>query len=347
MEDKIVKFIDVTAPSWFCNFRCHYCYVGQHLSDKERNKILNYKYSPDEFAKAIRKTRLGGTVAFNFCSFGETLLAASNVEYCKAILNEGHFLGIVTNMTITKNINELLSLPEEYLSRLFFKCSFHYLELKKRNLLEVFVDNVNNAWKKGASITIEITPSDELEPFIDEIKHFCIKNFGALPHITIGRNELLPGFVRLTRHSEEEYNKIWSTFDSELFRFKTEVWERKISQFCYAGKWVYNLNLGDGNVYACSYQKKIGDYTKGKHLVENPVCKKCPAAHCFNAHSWLAWGACPSIQDSSYALVRDRIRTDGSHWLHKRVRNAFSQKLYVNNRKYNCIEEEFLNIFAK
>ena len=93
-----------------------------------------------------------------------------------------------------------------------------------------------DAWEAGASITVEITPSDELEPYIDEVKEFSIKHFGALPHITIGRNELKPGYVRLTKHTEEEYNKIWGQFDSELFRFKTHIWEKKIKDFCYAGK---------------------------------------------------------------------------------------------------------------
>lgn len=93
-----------------------------------------------------------------------------------------------------------------------------------------------DAWKAGASITVEITPSDELEPYIDEVKEFSIKHFGALPHITIGRNELKPGYVRLTKHTEEEYNKIWGQFDSELFRFKTHIWEKEIKDFCYAGK---------------------------------------------------------------------------------------------------------------
>lgn len=95
----------------------------------------------------------GGTCVFNFCSFGETLILPQNVEYCKRILAQGHFLGIVSNMTITKNIQELLNLPAEWRSRLFFKCSFHYMELKKRGLLETFVKNVNDAWNAGASIT--------------------------------------------------------------------------------------------------------------------------------------------------------------------------------------------------
>lgn len=346
MNDKIVKFIDVSTPTWPCNFRCHYCYVGQHLSDAERGVVRGFKYSPDEFEKLISRQRLGGTCVFNFCAFGETLILPQNVEYCIRILKQGHFLGIVSNMTITQNIDKLLALPQEYLSRLFFKCSFHYLELKKRGLLDTFTDNVNRAWRAGASITIEITPSDELEEYIDEVKEYSMKHFGALPHITIARNELMPGYVRLTKHSHDEYEKIWSVFDSELFRFKTYTWEKKVRRFCYAGKWCYNFDLGNGGLYTCSHRKHIGDFGRGKKLKSRPVCKKCPAAHCFNSHAWLAWGACPEIKNTTYAAVRDRLRTDGTHWLHPRVRNAFSQHLGDNNKRYGRIREFIANLFA-
>lgn len=346
MTDKIVKFIDVSTPTWPCNFRCHYCYVGQHMSDAERTVVKPFKYSPDEFAKLITKRRLGGTCVFNLCAYGETLILPVNVEYAKRILAAGHFIGIVTNMTITKNIHELLQLPPEQLSRLFFKCSFHYLELKRNNLLDVFVKNVNDAWRAGASITIEITPSDELEPYIDEIKEFSIKNFGALPHITIARNELKPGYVRLTKHTRDEYNKIWSTFNSGLFELKNSTWERKVKRFCYAGAWVYSFDLGSGKCYTCSHRKLVGDFGRGKHLPTRPVCRHCPAAHCFNSHAWLAWGGCPDIcKNTTYADVRDRTRTDGTHWLQPRVRAAFSQKLCENNKRYSRFTEWLRNLF--
>lgn len=249
-------------------------------------------------------------------------------------------------MTITKNIQELLDLPAEWRSRLFFKCSFHYMELKKRGLLETFVKNVNDAWNAGASITVEITPSDELEPYIDEVKEFSLKNFGALPHITIGRNELMPGYVRLTKHTEQEYNKIWGQFNSELFRFKTYIWEKKVKDFCYAGKWVYGIDLGTGKLYTCSHRKEVGDLCHGHKIKQKPICNKCPAAHCFNGHAWLAWGACPAINNTSYAKVRDRVRTDGTHWLHQRVYDAFSQKLWENNKEYCKLLRWIKNLFA-
>ena len=45
---------------------------------------------------------------------------------------------VVTNATVSKRFEELAKLPKELLSHLFFKFSYHYLELKQRNLLDKF-----------------------------------------------------------------------------------------------------------------------------------------------------------------------------------------------------------------
>ena len=74
----------------------------------------------------------------------------------------------MTNLSYTPNLEKFLSWDKELLKHLEFKCSFNYLELKKKGLLDVFADNVNKIWAAGASANIEITPSDELIPFIDE-----------------------------------------------------------------------------------------------------------------------------------------------------------------------------------
>ena len=125
---------------------------------------------------------------------------------------EGHFLQIVTNTTITKEIDRYCS-GEVDASHLFFKCSFHYLQLKKRNMLDIFSDNVNRLRNAGFSITVEITPEDELVPYINEIKDFSIKRFGALPHITVTRNEDTKEFELLSKYTIKEFGEIWGTFD--------------------------------------------------------------------------------------------------------------------------------------
>ena len=83
-------------------------------------------------------------------------------------LKEGHYAAIVTNGTVSQRINEILEFPKELLERLFFKFSFQYLELKRLNWLDKFCENIDKVRNAGCSFTVEITPSDELVPYIDE-----------------------------------------------------------------------------------------------------------------------------------------------------------------------------------
>lgn len=110
----------------------------------------------------------------NFCADGETLLTKDIDLYIKALVQEGHYAEIVTNLSVNKMLEKILTWDKELLSRVEFKCSFHYLELKKKGLLQRFADNVKKIWENGASANIEVTPTDELIPYIDELKTFSM-----------------------------------------------------------------------------------------------------------------------------------------------------------------------------
>ncbi|MDR3177623.1 MAG: radical SAM protein [Campylobacteraceae bacterium] len=345
MKDKIVKYIELIVPIWPCNFRCHYCYVGHHCTNEQRKQIDKFQYSPEEIADALSIKRIGGVAIVNFCANGETLILPKNLGYIKAILGVGHFVMIVSNMTRTNAINDLLKLPKEQIERLFFKCSFHWLELKRLNLLETFTNNVNNAWKAGASITVEITPSDELETEITEIKKYSMEHFGALPHITVPRDEI-NDYKILTKHSYEKYKKIWGQFDSALFDFKISIWGKKVHDFCYAGNWAYSINMATGDIFRCSSCGKIGNLFSScnkKRLPRNPTAAKCPFLHCYNGHFWETFGVVPNIKTLTFADIRDRTRTDETHWLYPRMMLAFQSKATDNNRRYTKIKEWWLN----
>ena len=165
--DKIKRYIDCYVPITTCTLRCHYCYIVQH--GLFANKVPKLKYSAETVRKALSKERLGGTCLINFCAAGETLISKELLEYVRAILEEGHYVMVVTNATISKRFDEIISFPPELLKRLFFKFSYHYLELKEKNLLERFFSNIKKIRDVGCSFTLEVTPSDELIPFIDEM----------------------------------------------------------------------------------------------------------------------------------------------------------------------------------
>lgn len=348
MKDKITKFIELIVPTWPCNFRCHYCYVGQHADEIQRSHSSKFLYAPEEWIKALGKERLGGCAIINFCANGETLLPPQNILYIKAMLQAGHYVMAVSNMTITQHIEELLRLPEEQRSRLFFKASFHWLELKKRNLLDTFAQNVNKAWEKGASITVEITPSDELEPYIPEIKAYSLRHFGALPHITVPRDEN-DDYKILTKHTPSQFAKIWGSFNSDLFNFKMSVWGKKIKNFCYAGAYAYSINMASGDIYRCSSCGRIGNlFSDVTHkLPKNPAGYKCSFPHCYNSHAWLAFGCVPELNTPSYARLRDRVRPDGSHWLYPCWQNAFTFRIAQANPLYNFWQKFWHSILPR
>ena len=290
------------------------------------------KYSPDDFAKAFSLERLGGRCYMNFCADGETLLTKNLDLYVKALVEVGHYAEIVTNMTITPMLDKILSWDREFLQRVEFKCSFHYLELKKKKLLDLFANNVKKAWAAGASATIEITPDDDMVPLIDEIKAFSTVHFGALPHLSIARDDKTSNISYLTRFSMEEYDKIWSSFDSGFWQFKKTIFGKKQKGFCYAGSWSAHINMATGRATCCYGHMELGDVLAHPELPfpSRPV-GRCPIAHCYNGHALMTLGLIPNEYRARYGDIRDRVREDGTHWLNSKLHDFFNTKLVDSN----------------
>ena len=125
----------------------------------------------------------------NFCAAGETLLCKELLPIIKELLIEGHYCMIVTNGTVTPKFDEMAGWPTELKEHLFIKFSYHFLELRRLKLTSKFFNNVRKMKDNGISFTVEVTPSDDYIPYIEEIKDECMKEIGALPHITVCRIE--------------------------------------------------------------------------------------------------------------------------------------------------------------
>lgn len=333
---KMHRFVDVLVPVKACNLRCHYCYITQNKLFN--SKVQKFSFSPEILARGLSRKRLGGTCLINFCGEGETLLPSEMPECIKAVLSEGHFVMVVTNGTVKKNLSRLAVLPRDYLERLFFKFSFHYLELKEKGLIDSFCSNVRMVRDAGASFSIEITPSDELIPYIDEVKEVCMREFGALCHVTVARDERDKSTIPiLTKMSRSDYSRIWSVFRSPLFDFKMSVFGEKRRDFCYAGKWTYFFSLETGllfQCYGCCALQNIYSQACSK-IKQLAVGHFCPLPHCYNAHVFLAIGAVSGREDPSYAMLRNRKCTDGSEWIRPKMKAFLSQKLDKNNTPFS------------
>ena len=344
--DRIKRFIDCYIPTETCNFRCHYCYI--YNFGKFNNKIFKLTHSVEEIKEALSVKRLGGKCLINLCAGGETLLSPDVIPVTKALLEEGHYVMIVTNGSIKKRFEEISELKPELLKHLFFKFSYHYLELKRLGLLDTFFDNIKMMKKAGASFTVEITPNDELEKYIDEIKKITIKELGALPHCTIARKDV-KNIPVMSKHSLKEYVNIWSQFDSKLLEFKNEIFNVKRKEFCYAGDWSCYLNLETGSLKQCYHGLIIGNIYENmdKPIKFRPIGSNCKEAHCYNGHVWLSLGDIPELNTPTYEQLRNRKTEFGDEWINEEMKSFMGCKLRDSNNELSIDEKKKVNKLFK
>jgi hypothetical protein len=303
------------------------------LTGKFKNKLPEFKYTADVIGKAFSQERLGGICLLNFCAQGETLLCPEIVPILKSILEQGHYIMVVTNGTTTKQIEEIIQLPEELLHKLLIKFSFHFLELKRLNILEKWFETIKRVKQSGCSISVELTPNDELIPYIDEIKRVCLEHLGALCHITVARDSTKKNLPILTKLSKDNYRKTWEVFDSPMFDFKMTTFNIKRKEFCYAGEWFGFINIGTGEFSQCyhtSYSQNIFN-NPDNPIKFTPIGHNCLQPHCHNSHSLLTLGLIPELNTPTYSAIRNRRCIDGSYWLTSAMDSFLSRKLYESN----------------
>lgn len=333
---RIHKFIELLMNgTTMCNFHCNYCYVWRTIGFKQG--VVTSETPIDEFVHALSTKRLGGPCHINMCAHGETMLSEDIVELVRGLLEEGHYVSVITNGTVSKRIDEILKFPDFLLKRLFFKISFHYSELIKHKLLDVFWSNVLKIRDSQCSYSLEITPCDSIIDNIDDIKRMFEKyEEGRMPHITFTRDAEKEGLDLLSESSLDDYINTWKVFQSDLFNLKCEMYQKKIEENCYAGSWSYRVNVVNGNLQSCYKQALVGTIYDDvdSPLPVIPVCNRCEMSYCFNAHAFLAWGDSPDIVCKDYLAMRDRESDKGQHWVKEEYRAAMSQKLYDNNFEY-------------
>lgn len=332
-ELKPKRFINCYVPTQACNFRCEYCYIGQRKEFD--NTMFSCRYPLEIMKKATSLERMGGCCIFNLCAGGETLLSRDVIPVVKMLLENGHNVSIVTNGTMSKALEDILYFPKELLEMLYFKFSYHFFELRKRGLEKNFFENVHKVQNAGISFSIDITPYDELIPYIDEIKDvFSREMDGALPHISVARDTTTTELRILTKLSKEKYRETWQVFDSAKFDYKISEFLKPHREYCKAGTLSFSLELCTGNCRLCDgapYPSEMDFY----NLYEAPseeipfveMGRNCPTAHCYNCHALLTLGTIPEISTPTYSDMLDRVDNHGRHWLTEKIRLFYSQRL--------------------
>lgn len=327
-DNRLIRYIDCNVPYYNCNLKCNYCYVRQI------NNFLEYRplwHSPAFISEALSFERLGGMAHINMCATGETMMTPGLIPVIKGLVNSGHYISIITNGTITKAFEQLL-LQDMDLSHIFVKFSFQYAELKRLGLLNVFVDNVKKVKAAGCSIAVELVPDDALIPEIPEIKEFSMEHFGALPHVTVPRDNRVEELKILTDQPLEEFRKTWD-FDSTMFDFKMSVLYEKRSEYCMAGKWSFSLNLETGDMWKCAGNPYMGNLYEdiSKEIRWEEVGRECCSPYCYNGHAYLTLGLIKGLETPEYYAIRDRQTVNGVHWVTDTMKEVFTQRLYENN----------------
>lgn len=332
---KIKRLILGMIPNQKCNLKCEYCYISQVEAWDEPTPL---QYPIAHIVNCLSKERLGGVSLINLTGNGETMLQPDIVQMIGALLEEGHFVEVVTNGTITKHIIEVLQFPEEWLTRIFFKLSFHYKELNRLNLVDLFFDNVKAIHNSGASFTLELMAYDEIEKDLDNIHRICLENVGSVCHATIGRNDLRKDKGLLSSHTREEFREIWSQLSSPMTTFKLDMISIRRKEFCYAGSWSLFVNMYTGESQPCYWQPYNQNIFKNpdKSIKFTPVGHTCTQPYCINAHSHLSWGMIPELSTPLYAEMRNRKMKNGEDWLTKECKEFFSSKLYESNAQYGA-----------
>lgn len=329
-DKKLLKcFISVSVPVQACQLKCRYCYIGQHGGFEDDEIMIP---TAGFIRKALSRKRLGGTALINFCGVGETLLYKELHPIIRELADEGHYISIITNALLIKEINRYLQFPDEWRKKLFFKCSLHYRQLKEKNMLELFAENVKRIWKSGISVSVELVPEDELVPLIPEIKKYSMEHFGALPHVTVARDESKNDMPIISEYGEEEYRKIWGMFDSAMFSFKmNQMVKRK--EHCTAGRNTFLFSLESGSILPCPQEKPFYNIYKdiSQKIPYKEVGRLCSGPYCHNGHAYLALGIVSEVKECSYLQIRDRTMSCGAHWVNKEMAAIFMQRICDND----------------
>lgn len=341
--EKIKRFFECLIPVTTCNLKCSYCYVIQR--DRRQMKMAQMRYAPEQIGRALTAERLGGVCYFSICGAGETTMQPQIEEIVYHIMKNGHYVNITTNGTVGKQIEKILERNKDFIDRLHFAFSFHYLELVRLNLLERFFENIQKVKNAGASFMVQINLCDEYVPYLDEIKRLCIENVGAMPQVAATRKEEsgLRKIELLTRMTKEEYINAGATFESPLFDFTMKNFNVRRREFCYAGDWSGNLDLSTGILRRCycSYLRQDIFKNPNEPIRFQAIGNLCGSAFCMNSSHFMSLGVIPEVDTPTYAALRNR---GDAGWYSDTMKEALNGKLMDANEEYSSIKKVQSNI---
>ena len=208
-----------------------------------------------------------------------------------------------------------------YHNHLHFSFSFHYVELKRKNLQDIFFKNICKVREAGCSILLQINLVDEYIPYWEDIKKLSLEFVGALPQVALTRDESDNTFKPMTKLSFDEYKRIGREMNSPLFEFTCKNFMVKRKEFCYAGYWSATLDMASGVLTGCYGNGfKYNIFEKPNESIPfSPIGRNCICKYCINSSHFLSQGCIPSLMPlPSYGLLRNR---EEANWYTKEMKD--------------------------
>jgi hypothetical protein len=289
----------------------------------------------EQIGKAIHKERLGGTSCFFIVVDGEPFCHDEIIDIMYKILEAGHYVYIATNGTLTKQFQKFAQFPKEYLKRILFRFSLHYIELVRTNNLDIFFNNIRFIKALGSSYYMHLVFDDSYIPYLDEMKNICLKELNVLPVSAYSRVYINEDKYELsTKLPIEQHRKLGRFFGSELLDYELKYFMVKQKGFCYAGDWANTLNLATGIMEPCWRQNKT------YNLFANPeepvpfeaIGKNCALPYCM-ASCYYSFGVIPSAKIPTFTELRDQ------GGFTEEMRYFFGSKLAKTNKEYTMLKK--------
>jgi len=246
MKKRPNKVVWCGTPGSLCNLNCSYCYTGDRKVKKGETN-----YSVKHMLKCFEPKRFGGPIFFGGAAAGETLLWDGIFEFTKGMLSHGHIVSYTTNMTLTSAIKKFCDLPARLRSGLELDASLHYLELKRKKLLDTYFENLRMLRSAGISIAMFLCISDVYIPYLREINELCKKEIGLLPIAGMVRSYEQNGGKTACEYSADIDKLVKETCDDRQWELQKRIYGQKRAEFCHAGEYSINMNLENGNYTKC------------------------------------------------------------------------------------------------
>lgn len=340
---EIKRFINMTIHTQGCNLSCDYCYL-RYYKHKNEKGIRALRYPLETVLKAYSVQRLGGICHIIIIGDGETLLPVDIADIVCGLIEEGHYVTVITNGTITERIEEIVERlkEKELVSHIEFSLSLHYLELKRLGLLSVFAANVWYLKENHASVRLNFILGPSVLDMADEVKTYCSESLKMKTSVGIARKDVNGSNELLADCPEEEYFRIGDSFESYLFeqqkqRYQQQCHRKEERKFCYAGEWSFCMDLTEGLYTQCAGIDRFA-YNFFERLDEplqlEAVGKTCKMPYCAcgfaECHNLIPKGC---DYDEQNDFMKEELR-----WITEEMRYAKFADLSLTNEEYT--EEE-------